>query len=419
MSLFREVFTRQHVVLPVVHVESENQALRNAKIAREFGCDGVFLINHGISARRLLEIFTSVYEVYADWWIGVNCLDLRPADTFRAVPRGVAGIWVDNAGIDERTRDQPFAEEVASARTQSEWRGLYFGGVAFKYQRHVEQLTEAAQIAGRYMDVVTTSGPGTGQAAHRDKIATMRRAIGEFPLAIASGITPENVADYLDVADCFLIATGISETFSELDSALVQKLVQNVRAFDAVAPAAHRAPGSPRVRSVCFICEWNEGRSVHLELSVRKRLREAGSEIKTLSAGLSQGGTISPLRQKFLAERGVPEEEIAAHRSVVFCERHMDADLIFVSELPMKERILHAFPELSDRLMTVRGFLDGFTPENENLTAVEAHIEDAAGHTDEEKITLYKELEIIAAQVADRLMLVQSGATPAQKHAAE
>jgi len=46
------------VVLPVAHVESENQALRNAKIARESGCDGVFLINHGISVRRLLEIFT-------------------------------------------------------------------------------------------------------------------------------------------------------------------------------------------------------------------------------------------------------------------------------------------------------------------------------------------------------------------------
>jgi hypothetical protein len=39
-------------------VESENQALRNAKIARESGCDRVFLINHGTSARRLLEIFT-------------------------------------------------------------------------------------------------------------------------------------------------------------------------------------------------------------------------------------------------------------------------------------------------------------------------------------------------------------------------
>ena len=59
--------------------------------------------------------------------------------------------------------------------------------------------TNAARNAMPYMDVVTTSGPGTGKAAAPEKIRTIRQAIGDKPLAIASGVTPENVPDYLPV----------------------------------------------------------------------------------------------------------------------------------------------------------------------------------------------------------------------------
>ena len=37
---------------------------------------------------------------------------------------------------------------------------MYFGGVAFKYQRRVNDTILATKIACQYMDVVTTSGIG-------------------------------------------------------------------------------------------------------------------------------------------------------------------------------------------------------------------------------------------------------------------
>ena len=160
----------------------------------------------------------------------MNCLDLDPPEVFQAVDERVSGIWVDHAGIDERADEQPLAEEASAARERSGWTGLYFGGVAFKYQRPVEDLARAARLAVRYMDVVTTSGPGTGIAAAREKIVAMKEAAGGFPLAIASGITPENVGDYLDVADCFLVATGISRSFTELDPIRLRTLIEQVGA---------------------------------------------------------------------------------------------------------------------------------------------------------------------------------------------
>ena len=61
------------------------------------------------------------------------------------------------------------------------------------------------------MDVVTTSGIATGNAAEISKMATFRSALPDTPIALASGITPENATDY-EMVDCFMVATGVNIT---------------------------------------------------------------------------------------------------------------------------------------------------------------------------------------------------------------
>ncbi|WP_020475039.1 phosphoribosylanthranilate isomerase [Zavarzinella formosa] len=231
MSRFRTVFTRVHTVLPVIHVETASQAVQNARVARDAGADGVFLINHSMTDETLLAIHEIVADDHPDWWVGVNCLGSSPEGAFKLLSTKVKGLWVDNAGIEEGQENQPYADKVLAVRQSCVPECLYFGGVAFKYQRHVEDLESASKIASRHMDVVTTSGPGTGHAADTEKIRRMKLAMGDTPLAIASGITPENVSEFLQFADCFLVATGISKTFTELDPAKVRSLIETVRAF--------------------------------------------------------------------------------------------------------------------------------------------------------------------------------------------
>lgn len=231
VNRYRLTFPRRHTVLPVIHVDSLAQAHRNAGIARDAGADGVFLINHGMADEALLDIHEAVADAHHGWWVGVNCLGLSAEQAFKSASPKVCGVWADNAKIEEGEQSQPYAERVLAAQRVQAPNCLYFGGVAFKYQRPVEDLEVACRVAARYMDVVTTSGPGTGHAAEIKKIARMKRALGETPLAIASGITPENVGGYLPHADCFLVATGISCSFSELDPARVLALIQCVAAF--------------------------------------------------------------------------------------------------------------------------------------------------------------------------------------------
>ncbi len=233
MHRFVEVFKRPHIVLPVIHATSKDQVLRNALIAYDAQADGIFLINHSITATELLGLHSIVVDNFPNWWVGVNCLELNPKTVFERISKEVAGVWVDNAMVREDQNEQPEALAVLESQKRNGWSGLYFGGTAFKYQRHVDDIRSAAILAREYMDVVTTSGPGTGQAAHVDKIRTMKKALGDFPLAIASGITPENIRDYLPLSDCYLVATGISKNFKELDALLVRRLVETVRHYDS------------------------------------------------------------------------------------------------------------------------------------------------------------------------------------------
>lgn len=232
MPNFKEIFPNKHVVLPVIHVENEKQTLNNAQIAKEAGADGVFLISmRGLNHRDLLKMHETIKKEFATWWVGVNYLDLPAIVVFENVNNQVSGVWADNARIYEWLEEQIYAEQISQARKESGWQGLYFGGVAFKYQERVNNVKKAAEIAKLYIDVITTSGSQTGSAPDLRKIEIMKEAAGDSPLAIASGISPENVKSFLEVgADCFLVATSLLKPGTEnFDPSKVKKLIEVVR----------------------------------------------------------------------------------------------------------------------------------------------------------------------------------------------
>ena len=216
---FRHLLKRSApLVTPVIYVLDTDQALRNLDIAVAAGCPGVFLINHDFPMEPFLPILRQVRAARPETWLGVNFL-AQPGDIAFPVLGNLArdgfridAYWADDACIDEFEKSQAIAERIAEARARSGWDGLYFGGVAFKKQRPVapEHHATAARLATGYMDVVTTSGIATGQEADLAKIEDFRAAIGAAPLALASGITPENAARYCPLVDYFLVATGIN-----------------------------------------------------------------------------------------------------------------------------------------------------------------------------------------------------------------
>ena len=278
-------------ILPVVHVLDEEQAKRNVQLAIGEGAQGVFLINHDFSHHKLLPIIASVRKEFPRILLGVNFLGVSGKNAFPVLGRlareGVAvdAYWADNACIDEdaELRDQPYAQAIDQARKDSGWKGLYFGGTAFKGQRAVREDSygKAASIAANFMDVVTTSGRATGAAARIKKVEDIRKGCGDAALALASGITPENAPDYATLVDCFMVATGISPPgdFYNFDPDKLRALIHVSQLSDhnaaentaAVAAAKPLSPSdeqwylkliAPNTKGSCFA--WLDPTSIYL-----------------------------------------------------------------------------------------------------------------------------------------------------------
>jgi len=219
-------------VFPVIHANSQEQVIRNTKIAKDAGAFGVFVINHDMTVDEMLELATEAQKIIS--WVGINCLGYSPLRAMQTVPHHISGLWTDNAGIDEITDIQVTARRVIVEQVNRNWRGQYFGGVAFKYQDPVTDLRAATTQASKHMDVITTSGQATGQAANIEKLKIMHGIfdgwVSRPRLGIASGITPDNIEDYLPYIDDFLVATGISVSFTELDPVKVKALITKVKA---------------------------------------------------------------------------------------------------------------------------------------------------------------------------------------------
>jgi len=234
----REIFGAPRVLLPVVHPVGRSEALDSIALAVEVGAPGIFLINQGMGTDDVLALMKEVKGLHPSLWIGVNLLGHSPADALArgldSADGGLDGIWSDNAGIDEDAESQPEAQAFVEARKGRAWNGLYFGGVAFKYQREVaaEKLSQAAARAAAFMDVVCTSGPGTGLEADSAKLAAMRRGLGpDRAMALASGVTEQNVERFLPYADAYLVGTGIERSFGVFDRAKLFGLYSRIASW--------------------------------------------------------------------------------------------------------------------------------------------------------------------------------------------
>lgn len=213
-------------IYPVIHTETYEQAKRNAETAVFAGADGVFLINHSIEPLELLWIASRVRNhFHAHYAIGVNFLGYNEIEAIKAawtLGHGVM-LWTDTWS--SAAHDLRLEWEEYTGWTDRN----YFGGVAFKYQAPAADLVKAVEAAAPYVSIITTSGDATGTPPTVEKIRTMHKAASTAgrPLAIASGITPENVRDYLGLVEYILVATGVSKSDTELDGDRIKALIKN------------------------------------------------------------------------------------------------------------------------------------------------------------------------------------------------
>jgi hypothetical protein len=183
-------------IIPVIHMINENQVLTNVETCLSCGIEKVFIINHQTTSEELIKCAKRVKDTYPTLWVGINMLDKYVEDAI-LYEFDFDGLWCDQSIKLEDYKYRKF-------------KGMLFTGLAFKYQPQPKDIELACKESILTSDVSTTSGPGTGKAADINKILELRNHLVEHPMAIASGVSVDNIENYKGVVDYLLVASSIT-----------------------------------------------------------------------------------------------------------------------------------------------------------------------------------------------------------------
>ncbi|HEV8113834.1 MAG TPA: BtpA/SgcQ family protein [Planctomycetota bacterium] len=229
------------------------RAVEDARALAENGCDAILVENYGdapfypeavppetVAAVALCA--SAVIAAVRALPVGVNVLrnDARSALAICAAT-GASFLRV-NVHAGAAATDQGILQGRAHETLRE--RARLAPGVAILADAHVkhatplgrESLAQAVRdLAARSLaDLVIVSGTGTGVAPSELDLREAREAAAGVPLLIGSGLTPDNAAELLPLADGAIVGTALERdgrTAEPVDPARVAKMK---KAFDAL-----------------------------------------------------------------------------------------------------------------------------------------------------------------------------------------
>ena len=206
------------ILLPVVSCFDEHHFRETIDMLYPFyerqDIQGIWLINTNCSVETLETVAMWIHETYPNLWVGINILGYNLFEVTQFMynySTVFKGLWVDNPQITAEGPYQNVPEIVASLFHQASWDGLYFGGTLFKYIRVSKDINQQNALCVNsipYMDVITTSGDGTGIAISTEKIQRVHSLVhDQRPVGLASGVTAENIDSVKDFTDVYIVGT--------------------------------------------------------------------------------------------------------------------------------------------------------------------------------------------------------------------
>jgi len=224
-------------VFPVVHIVNSDVelAVHEGEKAFNLGADGILLIDHHNAWRNTNPLFESVNrlnEESSERFVGINILGFNSMQVMQAIDKALknnkqtksieegrvdillnnppSGVWIDDMRDDYMTPG--LAMEFKKSKSYLKQIKI-LGGVAFKYTNTFTEDPKKAEYEAVYLkdsvDVMVTSGPGTGFEPSVEKIRAMKNSIGEKALAIASGISFENIYKYNGLVDQIFVSSSV------------------------------------------------------------------------------------------------------------------------------------------------------------------------------------------------------------------
>lgn len=180
------------------------------------GVDAVIVENYFGRYNNLEKALAYVEQANIGIPYGVNCLNVDQMGFELADKYHAAFVQLDSVVGHVRPRD----EETLTAffkLYRERYNVMILGGVRFKYQPVLSEnsVEEDLKIAMTRCDAVCVTQDATGQETSMEKIKQFRAGLGDFPLIIGAGVTPNNVAEQFEIADGAIVGSYFKDTHKD------------------------------------------------------------------------------------------------------------------------------------------------------------------------------------------------------------
>ena len=236
---FLSLFKNEKPIFGMLHLKGSDDEDVFERFKKELeiyvkgGVDAVVVENYFGRYNNLEKALAHVEQANIGIPYGVNCLNVDQMGFELAEKYHASFVQLDSVVGHVRPRD----EETLTAffkLWRERYKGMILGGVRFKYQPVLSEnsVEEDLKIAMMRCDAVCVTQDATGQETSMEKINQFRAGLGDFPLIIGAGVTPDNVAEQFAVADGAIVGSFFKDTHKddgELSAEHVQEMMDAVK----------------------------------------------------------------------------------------------------------------------------------------------------------------------------------------------
>ncbi len=218
---------KDKTILPVLSCYSFQQFAENIKemynlyINKYIG--GIWITSSNSDVKIISDTLKWCTDNYPSLWVGINLVGESIINVLEFIFENKPnGLWIDNSYITD-TMYQNIPDIIIDQFKKANWNGLYFGGTLFKYIQQKGDVNKILENSMKYMDVLTTSGNGTGIEIEKQKIMDIHQVCSnKIKIAIASGINEKNIYELSKYSDIFIVGTSLyDDTFNILDEKVI------------------------------------------------------------------------------------------------------------------------------------------------------------------------------------------------------
>lgn len=216
------LFQNDKPIVGVIHSKGDSVddavtlAAKESDAYAENGIDGILVETYFGNYKSADAILAMIKKRHVNIPLGINCLNVDAMGFEMAIDHNCSFIQVDSVVGHVKPRDEESIAEFFK-RYRARTDAYLMGGVRFKYQPvlSVNTVEKDLMVAMTRCDAICVTQDATGQETSIEKIKSFRNAIGNFPLFVCAGITPENVSEQLKYADGAVTGSYFKDTYKD------------------------------------------------------------------------------------------------------------------------------------------------------------------------------------------------------------